>query len=38
MEVCDLGMLVRAKHCAPHDGLTLAAASSIIPEVKLSVF
>jgi hypothetical protein len=38
VEVSDLGILVRAKHCAPHDGFTLAAASSVIPEVKLSVF
>jgi hypothetical protein len=39
VEVSDMGILVRAKHFAPHDGFTLAAAaSSIIPEVKLSVF
>ena len=35
MEVSDLGILVRAMHCAAHDGFTLAAASSIILEVKL---
>jgi len=40
VEVYDMGILVRAMHCAPHDGFTLAAAaaSRIIPEVKLSVF
>lgn len=38
MEVSDVGILVRTMHCAPHDGLTVVAASSIILEVKLSVF
>jgi len=38
VEVSDMGILVRAMYCAPHNGLTLAAASSIILEVKLSLF
>jgi hypothetical protein len=38
VEVSNLGILVRSMHCAAHDGYTLAAASSIIPGVKLSLF
>jgi hypothetical protein len=38
VEVSDMAILATAMHCVPHDGFILAAASSIIPEVKLSVF
>jgi hypothetical protein len=33
-----IGILVRATHSAPDDGPSPVAASSIIPEMKLSLF